>query len=455
MNTGALLAGLALLAGNGFFVAAEFALLASRRSRIEQLAEEGRGAARAASRSLRELSLMLAGAQLGITVCSFGLGAVAEPAVEHGLEELLGLTPLPSAVSHALAFALALAIVVFLHMVVGEMAPKSWAISNPEGAALLLVRPFRAFVVVLKPAITLLNWGANLVVRACGVEPQDERALVHNAGDLALLVHEAARQGDLGGEHRAVLARALDLTGLDAESAMIPRAEIVAVPEDATIDEIEELAQRTGRSRLPVYAGELDRIRGVVHVKDVLGVPDDQRATRCARDLARPALVVPESLPLQDLMLQMREQRQHIALVVDEYGAITGLVALEDLIEEIIGDFEDETDQRRSGIRPRRDGSVLVAGTVRPDQLRARLDLELPDGEWETVAGYVIATLGRLPEEGDSVGVGSGVLTVARMHENRVVQLVYRPGVANPEQASQAEHADRADRAEQADRADR
>jgi CBS domain containing-hemolysin-like protein len=426
-SLGAVAFAVLLLAANGFFVAAEFALLAARRSRMEQLAAEGSGAARSAVAGLRELSLMLAGAQLGITMMSFGLGAIAEPAVAAGIEQLLGGVALPDAARHTVAVVIALSIVVFLHMVVGEMAPKSWAISDPESSILLLARPFRAFVVLFKPVIRALNAMANQVVRWCGVEPQDERAMVHSARDLVLLLDESLQTGDLDVEQRELLARALDLSGLDAQSAMVPRSDIVAVPVGARIEELEAVASRSGRSRLPVYEGDLDVVRGMLHVKDLLAVTDAERADVTAGALARPALLTPESRPVEDLMLEMRAKRSHLAVVVDEYGSVTGLVALEDLLEEIIGDFEDESDRALRSVRRRRDGQVLFPAKLRPDELRSAGVVNLPDGEWETAAGYVIAALGRFPEVGDEVAVDGGVLRVARMDGHRVLDLSLRP----------------------------
>lgn len=432
MNLSAALAAVALLAANGTFVAAEFALLAARRSRLEQLAADGRRGAAHALAGVRELSLMLAAAQLGITMCSLGLGAVAEPAVEDGLARLLGLAGLPPAATHAVAFALALALVVFLHMVVGEMAPKSWAISDPERSALLLARPFRAFTRLVRPFIRLLNAMANAAVRLVGVEPRDELAVSHSPADLLLLVADSAQRGTLPEEQSELLSRAIDLSALDAQSAMVPRRDVVAASADAGVDELERLARETGRSRLPVCDGELDRIRGILHVKDLLAVPDDQRAEVTAAALARPALVAPESRPLEQLMLDMRRDRQHVAIVVDEYGTVTGLVALEDLLEELIGEFEDESDRPagdRDGrlARRRSDDAVLVPGALRPDELAERAGVALPEGEWETAAGYVIAVLGRLPEVGDTVDAEGWRLEVTKMDGHRIVELAVHP----------------------------
>lgn len=421
----ALLTGLALLAANGLFVAAEFAILAARRSKIEALAEAGSKAARSALAALRELSLMLAGAQLGITMASLGLGAVAEPALHHGLDQLLAGAPLPRGLSLALSLALALGITIFLHMVVGEMAPKSWAISNPQTAVLLLARPFRWFVWTFKPFIWLLNQLANRVVRSLGVEPQDELAQAHQPGDLVLLLQESAERGVLAAEEHALMTRAIDLSGLDAQDAMLPRRDMVAVAADADIDEVERVAADSGRSRLPVYAGDLDHCVGVLHVKDLLTVDAAQRDRLRPRELARPAMATPESRPLEDLMVDMRAQRQHLALVVDEFGSVSGFVALEDVLEELIGDFEDESDQRRPLTR-RADGALLVPGALRPDELSGLVGAQLPRGEWETVAGYLMAELERVPEIGDRLDTGDLRLEVTRMDGYRVEEVAVR-----------------------------
>lgn len=427
--TSALLAA-ALLGANAFFVAAEFALLAARRSKIEQLAAGGNKAAVQALAGVRELSLMLAAAQLGITMASLGLGAVAEPALAEVFTGLLASAPLPSAMRHTIAFAVALAIVVFLHIVVGEMAPKSWAISHPEASALRLARPFRAFALVFRPLIRVLNALANGFVRACGVTPQDELALAHSPTDLVLLLEESAREGTLEADQSALLARAIELSGLDAQAAMIPRRDIVSVPVRATVEDLERVAAETGRSRLPVQDADLDRFVGIVYVKDLLGLSVDVRDSVRAADLARPALITPESRPLTDLMLDMRKRRQHIALVVDEYGTVSGLVALEDVLEELIGEFEDESDPASSYAgssrnlgRRRPDGSLLIPGTVRPDELEDRTGVRLPHGSYETVAGFVISELGRLPAEGDTVQVDDTRLEVTRVDRHRLVEL--------------------------------
>lgn len=422
MSGWALLVGLALLAMNGLFVAAEFALLAARRPRIEQLAAAGSVPARWALASLRELSLMLAGAQLGITIASLGLGAVAEPAVHAGLDALLVGTPLPRAVSATVSLVLALGLVMFLHMVAGDLAPKSWAISSPDRVILLLAIPFRGFVQALRPFIRLLNAASNSAVRAVGVEPRDELATAHSPTDLLRLLEESAQRGTLAAEQGALLTRAIDLSGLDAEAAMVPRPDVVTIDADADLDAVEQVARASGRSRLPVVDGDLDRLVGILHIKDVLALPLAERAGRSAHGFARQALLVPESRPLEDLLVDMRRRHQHVAVVIDEHGSVTGLVTLEDVLEELIGEFEDESDGR-GRVQRRADGAWLVPGALRPDELAAHVGVELPDGEWETVAGYLTASLDRLPQLGDRVEHAGALLEVTAVDGHRVVQV--------------------------------
>ncbi|WP_370324881.1 hemolysin family protein [Euzebya sp.] len=416
-----------LLIANGVFVAAEFALLAARRTRMEQLAAEGDTRAEAAITGLRELSVTLAGAQLGITMASLGLGTVAEPLVAGFFEHLLAdNTPLPEEASLAIGFGIGLSIVVFLHMVVGEMAPKSWAIADPERSALALARPFRVFVTVFRPVIVALNAMANGLVRLVGVEPQEELAVAHAPSDLLMVIRESAREGTIGGDEQTLLSRALELSGLDAESVMIPRGDIVSVPADASREEVLQLARRTGRSRIPVHSGDLDHVLGVLTVKDlILSRVDDagSDAGEGIAALARPALVVPDSRPIEDLLLDMRSERQHVAMVVDEYGSVSGLVAMEDIVEELIGDFDDETDRVSRRLRRRPDGQMVVPGTLRPHELADRTGLALPDGPYETLAGFLEHEIGQVPAVGTTVVHGPLRFTVTARTGFRVTEI--------------------------------
>ncbi|MEO3742972.1 hemolysin family protein [Plantactinospora sp. B5E13] len=351
--TWALLISLVLLALNGFFVAAEFALLASKRYRLEQAAASGGRAARAALDGVRELTLMLAGAQLGITVCTLGLGALAEPAIEHLFSPLLHAVGLPTAASHVIALLLALAIVTFLHLVVGEMAPKSWAITDPERSALLLALPFRGFARVARPVLAGLNGLANLTLRLARVRPEDQLAHAHGPEELRMLLQQSREHGLLAADQHEMLTSMLQLQATTVAQVMEPVDQIVSVRGDDTADRIEQVCRTSGRSRLAV----LDRpgeVAGVVHVREAVRVTTAGREAT-ARELMSVPFILPATATVTEAVAAMRADQAQLALVSDnvETGRPVGFVALEDLLEEVIGEFDDETDPVPRGRRLR------------------------------------------------------------------------------------------------------
>ncbi|MBW4721964.1 hemolysin family protein [Saccharothrix obliqua] len=341
MNTGwALFASLLLLVANAFFVAGEFALIAAKRYRLEQAAEDGSRAARAAVAGLRELSVMLAGAQLGITLCTLGLGALAKPAVADLLDPLFLAVGLPTQLSYAVAFTISLVLVVFLHMVVGEMAPKSWAIAHPERSALLLALPFRAFARSVRWVLTTLNHTTNGLLRLMKVQPRDELSQADQPDDIRMLVRQSAEHGLIPEGQQRLLTRMLQVRGTSLEQVMVPLSQVDAVSVDTDAHEVEVLSRATGRSRFPVR-DEGGRFVGLVHIRDV--VRATATGTRAARDLMSDVLTLPATLPVPDAVTEMRAARAQLALVVTD-GQVIGIAALEDLLEELIGEFEDETD---------------------------------------------------------------------------------------------------------------
>ncbi|WP_018686631.1 hemolysin family protein [Actinokineospora enzanensis] len=342
MSTGpALLISLVLLVANAFFVAAEFALVASKRHRLEEAAAEGSRAAKAAVAGTRELSVMLAGAQLGITLCTLGLGALAKPAVAALVEPLFTTLGLPDTWAYPIAFVLAVILVVFLHMVIGEMAPKSWAISHPERSARMLALPFRAFTRATRPVLNLLNGLANATLRLVKVEPQDTVAQAHGPDDLRVLLRESREHGLLPEQQHQILTGVLQARHTTVAQVMAPRTAMITIPADATPADIEAASRATGRSRLIVT--HADTPLGIVHIRDAVRATMIQTPTT-ARSLMTPALTLPETLPTTDAVARMRTERSQLALVTDPDGTITGLAALEDLLEQILGDFHDETD---------------------------------------------------------------------------------------------------------------
>lgn len=360
----ALLISLVLLALNGFFVAAEFALVAAKRHRLERATATGSRRARAALAGSRELSMMLAGAQLGITLCTLGLGALAKPAVADLLGPVLDAVGLPHSASYIAAFVLAVAAVGFLHVVVGEMAPKSWAISHPEDSALTLALPFRAFARLTRPALIALNGLANACLRLVKVTPQDQLAQAHSPRELRLLLDASREHGMLAAAEHELLTAILQIQHTTVAQAMIPIDDVTAIAADANAADIERVSRDSGRSRL-VVTGRDGHIVGVVHVRDAV------RATTAATEATAASLMtgpltIPDNEPVARAVKCMREARAQLAVVTDEDANPRGIVALEDLLEEVIGEFDDETDPIQAALHTIHSDDRAVAGVAPP-----------------------------------------------------------------------------------------
>ncbi len=427
VNPVAISVGLVLLVLNGLFVAAEIALLAARRTRIEEAADAGDRRAVRALGQLRELSLTFSGAQLGITMCSLGLGAIAEPAVAVLFARWALLAGVPSGIVPVVAFVLALSLVVFLHMVVGEMAPKNLSLARAEAVALRLSRPFGWFVSLLRPFIVWMNRLANLLVRLSRVEPVDEHKLVHTPQELALALAESRALGTITAQDARVMDAALSLASIDAEAAMTPRVDLAAIADDASLPELLELARATGHTRIPVYHGDIDHVVGLVHVKDAL-IRDDADLRRLSvADVLRPIPAVPESRDLEQLLRDMLDDRSHAVLVVDEFGGTAGLLTLEDVLEELVGEIADEFDAEARDV-PIEERRWVVSGLLRRDEVARLTGLELAEGRTETLSGWMVERLGRLPSTGDRVTTEDGwTLTVLSLEGRRAGEVEVLP----------------------------
>jgi CBS domain containing-hemolysin-like protein len=432
MNPLALVWMVVFLIANGFFVAAEFAYITARRNVLEGI--PGRSA-RVAIKLNEELSLSLTAAQLGITISSLLLGAVAEPAVAAMIEPALALTPIPAGAVHPIAFAMALLVVVFLHMVIGEMAPKNIAISSPEKSALAMALPFRGFIIALRPLIALLNGAANGVLRLAGVNPATRLDLGHSAADLAMIISAGKEEGVIQDFAHRLLTGAILFKELDASEVMIPRPDVKSAGVDTSVLELREMMRSSGHSRIPIHSGDLDDTLGFVHVKDLLAVEEARVEEPVSMDVVRSLLAVPETAPLRAVLDEMRRERNHLALVVDEHGSVAGIITMEDIAEELVGEINDEHDLRRRTVARRRDGGVLAAGVVRLDQLE-RLGVVLPAGEYETVGGLVMHRLGRLPAQGDALSVDGWTIEVRSVEGRRVREVLITPRPIGPEDSS-------------------
>lgn len=420
MNASALLWMVVLLLANGFFVAAEFAFTASRAEVLEDRKSRRAGVAVGL---VERLSDTLAGAQLGITIASLLLGFVAEPAVAHVLEAAMGWAPIPPGVARSISLVLALLVVVFLHMVIGEMAPKNIAITQPERLAVILSVPFRAYMTVFRPVIFVLNWLANGILRVFGVKPRDKLETTRTASDLAHVIAAGREEGVIEEFAHRLLTGAIVFSERAASEVMVPRPDIVALPLTSSPARIEKEVVERGLSRIPLFDADVDHVAGFVHVKDLLAVPEERYQEPLDPTRIRPLAVVPESASIRPVLEEMQRSGRHLALVVDEHGGTAGLVSLEDIAEELVGDIRDEHDRDQVGVVILGDGRYLVAGGTRPDQLDDAAGVDLPEGEFETVGGFVMEQLGRIPRRGDRVEGQGWVMRVKRMDGRRIAEL--------------------------------
>lgn len=427
-----LFAAVLLILANGLFVAAEFSFVTVDRGAVRRAAATGDRKAASVAKALRKLSFQLSGAQLGITVTSLVVGMLAEPSLSVLLSPVLTGLGVPASVATGLAVAIGMAIATVLQMVIGELVPKNWAISRPLQVARAVVAPQRAFSTACRPLITFLNGSADRLVRALGMEPTEELAQARTTAELVALARHSAKEGAIDEESATLFVRTLSLGDLTAESVMTPRVDVVALQRDASAADVLNLTRATGLSRFPVYGHSLDEVAGTVTLKDALAVPAERRAFTRVGSLAATPLLVPESLPAERLLDRLRRE-QPMAIVVDEYGGTAGVATLEDIVEEIVGEVQDEHDPADTPelrALPPVDGfpGWEADGRVRIDRLES-IGLQAPDGPYETLAGLLADLLGKIPAVGEQAelpGWRFTVLAVERHRTSRVrVQRVH------------------------------
>lgn len=419
--------GLVLTVGTGFFVASEFALVNLDRTELE--ARQARGEKRLGPtiRALKITSTHLSGAQLGITLTTLLTGYTFEPAISRMLSEPLQSWGLPADVVPGVGAVAGIFLATVFSMVIGELVPKNFALALPLATAKVVV-PFQAlFTAVFKPAILLFNNTANKIIRSFGIEPKEELSGARSAEELSSLVRRSAMEGLLDQDHAELLNRTLRFSEHTAGDVMTPRVRMMAVDADQTAAEIVELASATGFSRFPVIGRDRDEILGVLHVKQAFAVPLEQRDAVVATSLMTEPLYVPESKDVDALLVLLRKQGLQVAIVSDEHGGTAGIVTLEDLVEEIVGELEDEHDRARAGV-VRVGRSITFDASLRPDELLDRTGIVVPEGEeYDTVAGFMSDQLDRVPELGDEVEVAGGVLRVERVAGAQLGRIRFTP----------------------------
>ena len=411
---------------NGFFVAAEFSLVSVRKTRIAELVDQGNANAETVQKALENPDQVIAATQLGITLASLSLGWIGEPALSHLIEPIIELFPLDlrPGLSHSLTAGLAFAVITFLHVVVGELAPKSIALQNPDKTSLVVARPTLWSERLFKPFIWALNGTGNALLRLVGMEPASGHQLVHSVEELKMLVTESAEGGAVARQESELLHAIFDFGDLLVRQVMIPRTEIIAVEAEMPLAEIIPLITESTYTKFPVYDDNLDNILGIFHVKDLMRTMQEADWQKSSvRSLVREAMYVPETLPISALLRRFRDDHQHIAIILDEFGGTGGLVTLEDLLEEIVGEVSDPFDKFTPEIVTLADGSFLIDGLALIEDVNKSLDLDLNDPAYDTIAGYTLGKMGRIPKVNDSVEFGKVLIQVEAMDGMRIERL--------------------------------
>ena len=416
-----------LIGLNGFFVAAEFALVSVRRTRIEQLIAEGNMLARVVGRAMDDPNRFISAAQLGITMASLGLGWVGEPTVARLVEPPLARV-LPEEIvfltSQSIGIFIAFAFITLLHVVLGEQVPKMLALQRSEGTILITAQATEAIAVIFRPIIAVVYWLTDVVLRPLGLKYQGEKHLVYSVEELEMLVTASAHSGVLEESEREMIQRAFNFADLTAHQLMVPRTEIIGVPTTISLDELTTLVALEGRARYPVYQETLDEIVGIVYVKDLVNWLRRGDGTAFhVRAITREALTLPESLAIDQCLAMMKARRMHLAIVIDEYGGTAGLLTLEDIVESIVGEIQDEFERPETDIELRDDGTASVNGLVLIEEFNRRFGANVEDPNFDTIGGFVFGLIGHRPELGDTVRAADLEFRVDALDGLRIARL--------------------------------
>ncbi len=409
---------------NGFFVAAEFALVKVRQTRITQLISEGNKSARFAQKVTQQLDAYLSACQLGITLASLGLGWVGEPAVAHFVEPILLNLQLPAYLVSPISFAIGFAFITFLHIVFGELAPKSLAIQKAEATSLWLSAPLILFHKISYPAIWVLNGTANFFLKRIGIEPATEQESAHTEEEIRLLVNESHKSGHIDQDEMALVDNVFDFSERLAREIMIPRIDMICLYDDNSFEENLEIIRESRHSRFPVAHEDKDRLIGFVHASDFyLTALTNGKANADLKNFLRPVLTVPESMEVSHVLRLMQKRRSQLAIVIDEYGGTAGLITMEDILEEIVGDIQDEFDE---DVRPdveNTNDSLSVSGKTLLTELSDYIPIDISSDEVDTIAGWLYSQLNEEVAEGKSVHYENYVFTITELENHRITRV--------------------------------
>lgn len=415
------------MAANGFFVAAEFSLVTVRRTRIEELVQQGHGAARVVRTAIQDLDKYIAGTQIGITLASLALGWIGEPAVATLLQPLLaglGIAP-ASSLSHAISIGVGFAVITFLHVILGELVPKSLALQKTEATALIVARPMSLAVFLMRPLIWSLNGLGGHCLKLIGLTPAKEHQDVHSPQELELLVTESHSAGVLDDLAEQMLHRTLRFGQMTVSDVMVARNNMVSLDFNRPTEELLDYAAEAKHNRLPVHSGSLDRIFGVLYVHELFRA--GRRRETDLRKIIRTPLFVPVGLRLDKMFEKFRTQRTQIAIVIDEFGASVGMVTLENIVEAVFGEVQDQHEEKKRRFEHASDGTIHMRGETRLLDIAKELDLPVSSTSADTIAGFIMEMLGRVAKAGDVVPVHGGQFIVRRMERFRVLDVEFKP----------------------------
>ena len=432
-----------LLFVNGFFVAAEFSLVKVRKTRLEQLCNEGNSNAKKALKLVNDVNRMLAAAQLGVTIASIALGWVAEATIVQLIEPVIRLLPLSNSLvtAHVIAVPISFVLVTYFHVLLGEQLPKCIALRHPESLALMISRPMDMFITIFKPFVWLLEVSGNKILSACHANSEDA-SLVHSTEELDMLVDVSYNEGVLNETEAEMLHNMFKFSDLMAKQVMIPRTDMVCIPNDISYEELNEVALKNQYTRYPVYEENIDKILGFIHVKDLYSLTMTKEKYSIEK-LIRPLMLVPETMTLDNLIIEFKRLHCQIAVVIDEFGGTSGLITLEDVLEEIIGDVQDEFDEdTEADIKEVAENTYIVNAMLRIDELVKFFDLReslFEEDDVDTIAGLVVKLLGRIANVGDSVSFNGLTFTVMEIDGARITKLkIYKEPVKEEEISEEA-----------------